>query len=144
MCEGDLDCRRLAPAWKLVTIVSNSALSFDCCVVPPEAMASYAQELDEIVAALLPLFACQDRLEHVSVKRMRLPRNFGGCDVTPMSLRSPTAFLAQFLAIPSECGQNYRSAVNGNSVACGQAENAWGSRLTRERCRERKTLQAKN
>ena len=42
MCEADLDCRRLAPAWKLVTIVLNSALSFDCCVVPPEALASYA------------------------------------------------------------------------------------------------------
>ena len=34
MCEADLECRRLAPAWKLVTIVLNNALSFDCCVVP--------------------------------------------------------------------------------------------------------------
>ena len=47
MCEADLECRRLALAWKLVTIVLNNALSFDCCVVPPEAMASYAQQLDE-------------------------------------------------------------------------------------------------
>ena len=30
---------------------------------------------------------------------MRLSRTFGGFDVTPMSLRSPIAFLAQFLAI---------------------------------------------
>ena len=54
MCEADLECRRLAPAWKLVTIVLNNALSFNCCVVPLEALASYAQELDEIVEALLP------------------------------------------------------------------------------------------
>ena len=54
MYEADLECRRLAPAWKLVTIVLNNALSFDSCVVPPEALASYAQELDEIVDALLP------------------------------------------------------------------------------------------
>ena len=39
LCEADVACRRLAPAWKLVTIVLNNALSFDCCVVPPEAMA---------------------------------------------------------------------------------------------------------
>ena len=63
MCEADLVCRRLAPAWKLVTIVLNHALSFDCCVVPPEALASYAEELYEIVDALM--FAGQDRLEHV-------------------------------------------------------------------------------
>ena len=77
-CEGDLECRRLAPAWRLVTIVLNSALSFDCCVVPPEALASYAQELDEIVVALFPLFVAQDRLESHTIKRMRLPRIAGG------------------------------------------------------------------
>ena len=43
--------RRFAPAWKLVTITD--------AFVPPEAMASQAQELDEIVDALLPLFAGQ-------------------------------------------------------------------------------------
>ena len=53
MCDADLECRRLAPAWELVTAVSNNALSFDCCVVPPGALASFAQELDEIVDALL-------------------------------------------------------------------------------------------
>ena len=91
MCEADLECRRLAPAWKLVTIVF--VLSFDCCVVPPEALASYAQELDEIVHALFPLFVEQDRLESHAIKRMRLPRNARGFDVTPMHLRSPMAFL---------------------------------------------------
>ena len=117
MCEADFDCRRLAPAWKLVTIVLNNALTFDCCVVPPEAMASYAQELDEIVDKLLPLFAGQDRLEPISIKRMRLPRKSGGFDVTPMSIRSPMAFLAQYLAIaPSVCHRR-RSAVDGNSGA---------------------------
>ena len=55
------------------------ALTFlDCCVVPPEAVASYAQEVDEIVEALFTLFAGQDRLELFTVKRMRLPRNAGG------------------------------------------------------------------
>ena len=77
MCEADLECRRLAPAWKLVTIVLNNALPTDCCVVPPEAMASYAQQLDEIVEALFPLFVGQDRLDPLTVKRMRLPRNAG-------------------------------------------------------------------
>ena len=78
MCEADLECRRLAPAWKLVTIVLNSALSFDCCVVPPEALALYAQELDEIVEALFLLFAGQDQLEPHTIKRVRLPRIAGG------------------------------------------------------------------
>ena len=62
MCEADLECSR-APAWKLVTIVLNNASSFNCCVVPPEALASYAQELDEIVEALFSLFVGEDRLE---------------------------------------------------------------------------------
>ena len=98
VCEADLECRRFAPAWKLVTIVLNNALFFDCCVVPPEALASYAQELDEIVEALFPLFVGQDQLES-HTKRMRLPRIAGGFDVTPMHLRSPMAFLAQYMAI---------------------------------------------
>ena len=99
MCKAYLECRRLAPAWKLVTIILNNALTFDCCVVPPEALASYAQELDEIVEALLPLLLGQDRLEHATIKRMRLPRNPGGFDATSALLRSPMAFLAQYLAI---------------------------------------------
>ena len=92
MCEADLECRRLAPAWKLVTIVLNNALSFDCCVVPPGALASYAQDLDEIVEALFSLFVGQDRLEPLTGKRMR-----GGFDAMPVCLRSPTAFPAQYL-----------------------------------------------
>ena len=69
---------------------------------PPEGLTSYAQELDETVDALLPLFVEQDRLEHVSIKRMRLPRNAGGFDVTATLLRSPKALLAQYLAaVPS-------------------------------------------
>ena len=74
MCVADLECRRLAPAWKLVIIVLNNALFFDCCVVPPEALASYAQELDEIVEALFFLFVGQDRL----IKIVRLPKSAGG------------------------------------------------------------------
>ena len=107
MCEADLECRRLAPAWKLFTIVLNSALSFDCCVVRPEALAWYAQELDEIVDALIPMFVGQDRQEHVSIKRMRLPRNAGGFDVAPVLLQSPMVFLAQYLAVAlcSQCGK---------------------------------------
>ena len=92
MCDADLECRRLAPAWKLVTIVLNNALSFDCWVVPSEALASFAQELDEMVDALMPMFVGQDRLEHFSINRMRLFRNAGGFDVTPTLFRSPMAF----------------------------------------------------
>ena len=110
MCEADLDCRRLAPAWKLVTIVLNNALSFDCCVVPPEALASYAQELDEILETLLPLFVGQDRLEHVSIKRMRLPRNAGGFDATSALLRSPVAFLS-----PSDGNTGTRRSSQGRT-----------------------------
>ena len=66
MCEADLECRRLAPAWKLLTTVLNNALSFDCGVVPPDALASYAQELDEIVDALMPMDMGQERQEQVS------------------------------------------------------------------------------
>ena len=35
----------------------------------------------------------------LTVKRMRLPRNAGGFDAMRVCLRSPTAFLAQYLAI---------------------------------------------
>ena len=80
-------------------IVLNNAFSFDCCVVPPEALASHAQELDEIVEALFPLFVGQERLEPHTFKRMRLPRNAGGVDATPVLQRSPMAFLAQYVAI---------------------------------------------
>ena len=99
MSEADLECRRLAPAWKLVTIVLNNALSFDCCVVPPEALASYAQELDEIVDALLPMFVGQDRLEHVSTKRMRFPGTLEDLTSHQTLLRSRMAFLAWCLAV---------------------------------------------
>ena len=105
MCKAYLECRRLAPVWKLVTIILNNALTFDCCVVPPEALASYAQELDEIVEALLPLLLGQDRLEHATIKRMRLPRNPGGFDATSALLRSPMAFLAQYLGNRSKRGK---------------------------------------
>ena len=101
MCEADLECRRLAPAWKLVTIVLNNALPYLLTVALSrlKPWLHYAQELDEVVEALFPLFVGQDRLEPLTVKRMRLPRNAGGFDATPVLLRSPTAFLAQYLAI---------------------------------------------
>ena len=47
-------------------------------------LASYAQELDEVVDVLLPLLVGQDLLEHASIQRMRLSKNAGGFDVTPM------------------------------------------------------------
>ena len=53
----------------LATFDLNDALSVYCSVVPPEALISYAQELDGIVGALLPLFVGLDRLEHVSIKK---------------------------------------------------------------------------
>ena len=45
------------------------------------------------------LYVGQDRLESHTIKRMRLPRIAGGFDVTPVLLRSPMAFSAQYLAI---------------------------------------------
>ena len=45
--------------------------------------------------------AGQDRLEPVSIKRMRLPRNAGGFEVTPTLLRSPMSFLAHCRAVAS-------------------------------------------
>ena len=57
------------------------------------------RNLTEIVDALLPMFVGQDRLEHVSIKRMRLPRIAGGFDVTSTLLRSPMAFLAQHVTV---------------------------------------------
>ena len=45
------------------------------------------------------MFVGQNRLEHDTIKRMRLPRNAGGFDATSALLRSPMAFLAQYLAI---------------------------------------------
>ena len=105
MCEADLECRRLAPAWKLVTIVLNNALSFDCCVVPPEALASYAQKLYEIVDALLAMFVGQDRLEHMlPSKECACPRMLE--DLPLLLLRSLMAFSAQYLAIASSVAKS--------------------------------------
>ena len=148
MCEADLDCRRLAPAWKLVTIVLNNALPFDCCAVPPEALASYAQELHKIVDALLPLFVGQDRFEHATIKRMRLPRNAGGFDATSTLLRSPMAFMAQYQAIaPSVANASGVRAME--TLRLVEAARDAQERLRRiglsvddRECRERRTLQA--
>ena len=41
----------------------------------------------------------QDRLEPVSIRRMRWPRNIRGFDVTPTLLRSPMSFLAHYLVV---------------------------------------------
>ena len=150
MCVADLECRRLAPAWKLVIVVLNNALSFDCCVVPPEALASYAQELDKIVEALFPLFVGQDRLEPLTIKRMRLPRNAGGFDATPMLLRSRMAFLAQYLAIAPSVAKTAGVRAMESLTIVEAARNAQGRlRLmdlsTDERgCRERVTPRTKN
>ena len=82
MCEADLECRRPCSRLEAGDHCFDNALSFDCCVVPPKALASYAQELDEIVD-LFSLFVGQDWLESLTIKRMRLPRNAGGFDATP-------------------------------------------------------------
>ena len=143
LCEADLECRRLAPAWKLVNIFLNNALSFDCCVVPPEATASYAQELGEIFEALFPFFVGQDRLEPLTIKRMRLPRNAGGFDVMLACLQSPTAFLAQYLAIaPSvakAAGERAESSKRPGMRREGQGSQAY--RWTKEECRGKVTSQ---
>ena len=72
MCETDLSCRELAHAWKLLSIVLNSALSYGCCVVPPEAFASHARRLDETVDTVLPLFTGTDALDDTTRMCMRL------------------------------------------------------------------------
>ena len=95
MFEADLECRRLAHSWKLVTSVLNDALSFDCCVIRPQPGLRTRRNSTRVFGASLPMFAGQVRLKHVSTKRMRLP----GFDVTPKLLRSPMAHLAQHLAI---------------------------------------------
>ena len=61
---------------------------------------SYAQELDEIVEALFPLFAGQDRLEPLTVKGMRLPRNAGGFGAPPIA----DGFLSATPGNHSQCG----------------------------------------
>ena len=76
MREADLECRRFAAAQNLVTVVLISALSFDCCVVPPAALTSHAQELDEMVDASLPMPVGQDRLEYA--KECACPRMLEG------------------------------------------------------------------
>ena len=104
MCAADLDCRRLAPAWKLVAIVSNNALSFDCCVVPPEALASYARELDEIADA--PCLWDKTDLGRFPSKECVWPGTVEDFDVTPTLFRSPMAFLAQYLAIDTSVAKS--------------------------------------
>ena len=99
-------------------------------VVPPEAMASYAQELDEIVEALFPLFVGQDWLEPHTFKRMRLPRNAGGFDAAPVLLRSPMAFLAPSVA-----------KAAGVRATEGTRRGSWVYRWTKGGCREQATLQ---
>ena len=115
MCEADLECRRLAPAWKLVTTVLIDALSFDCCVVPPEA-------LHRLWMLCCPMFVSQDRLEHVSIKRIAFAQNAGGSDITPTLLRSPMPFLAQFPGDCPQCGQIERSASDGDLGTRGSSQ----------------------
>ena len=99
LCTADIEGRRLAPAWKLVSIVLNNALSFDCSVIPPGALAPHALQLDELVESLLPLFLGGVIPGAATLARLRLPRSFGGCDLPSAQQRSQTGFLAQFLAI---------------------------------------------
>ena len=117
MCEADLECRRLAPAWKLVTIVWNNALSFDCCVVPPGALASYAQELVEIVDALLPCLWDKTDLSTLPSKECAFPGTKE--DLTQALLRSPMAFLEQYLALaPSVVKSTGQQAIRTLGLAC--------------------------
>ena len=62
---------------------------------------AYVQNAPVCTGTTCPLIVGQDRLEPLTIKRMRLPRNAGGFDATPVLLRSPMAFLAQYLAIAS-------------------------------------------
>ena len=55
------------------------------------------RNLTRLLTLCYPCFVGQDRLEHASIKRMRLPRNAGGFDVSSPVHRWP--FLEQCLAL---------------------------------------------
>ena len=99
LCIAPIPCRRLGPAWKLVAIVANNALSFDCCVLPPSILAPHARSIDKAIDDLLPLFCGTSHITDICRHRIRLPRTSGGCDLPTVIQRSPGSFLAQYLAV---------------------------------------------
>ena len=104
---------------------------FDC-------LASYAQELDEIVEAVFPLSVGQDRLEHHTIKRMRLPSGF---DVTPVLLRSLMAFLVQYLAIAPSVAEVAGMRTMETLGIVEAAKDAQGRLQMKGGCRENVTHQ---
>ena len=104
--------RCLAPAWKILAIVCNNALAYDCCVSSPGALAPYAQSLDRKVADLVPLFTGDLAVRAETLERCRLPRVAGGCDLPSTTQRARTAFLSQYLAIaPNVCRDLVRDGL---------------------------------
>ena len=113
MVTSHTSCRRLAPAWKLLAIVCNNALSYDCCVSSPGALAPHAQSLDRTVAGILPVFLGDQEVQTLTVERCRLPRAAGGCDLPSAAHRSQTSFLSQYLAIvPNICRDLARDGLS--------------------------------
>ena len=126
LCGAHVDGRRLSPAWKLLAVVANNALSFDCCVLPPGLLRPHAIALDSGVAAALPQFTGGTSTAPETEQRIRLPRTAGGCDLPTASQRSYTSFLSQYLAvIPgvirdlTEKGHMPRPAVDAALQASG-------------------------
>ena len=99
LCIAPLPVRRLAPAWKLLSIVANNALSYDCSVVPPCVLAEGARRLDRSVATILPLFAGVPALPPHGEEQIRLPRMDGGCELQTAESRTHLAFLSQYVAV---------------------------------------------
>ena len=83
-CELPTTC----PCLETAGLVLNNTPSFDCCGVPPESLASYAQHLDEVVGTLLPLVTGTDALDEATKARTRPPRTAGRLDIMPTTVSS--------------------------------------------------------
>ena len=99
ICNTQIDGRRFGPAWKLLAIVANNALSYDCCVLSPGLLRPFAVALDECVLDATETFIGTKGMEPITAQRLRLPRQFGGCDLPSNIQRSRTGFLSQYLAV---------------------------------------------
>ena len=112
LIDADIDGKRLSPAWKLMGIVLNNALAYDCSVLPPGALAPLATVVDDAVSELLPVFAGTS-LSAAHHQCARLPCDAGGLGLPTAHRRSLTAFLAQYLSIiPGICRDLCRDGLS--------------------------------
>ena len=57
LAQSGIPERTLGPAWKILSIVANNALTFDSSVLPPSALAPHAAALDQAVGRAACLLA---------------------------------------------------------------------------------------